>query len=525
MKRESDAPGRLEGKAEPRRRKGHPGFGNLFDLRQIQKIQDTFSKATGVASIITDAAGKPLTRPSNFCRLCKLIRSTPEGLANCIHSDAVIGHSNPYGPNMSPCLSGGLWDGGASLYVDGKHVGNWLIGQVFTGSGEEERVLQYAKSLGVAQEKVRQALGEVTRMPEEQFRSICQFLFLNAQHLSRLATENLRKEREIERRRAAEAALRQARDELELKVDARTQELSCANEELVAMNEEVTAMNEELIHTNEQLLIEVEERQKAEQELTEAIEWLKAMQSHLIQSEKLAALGGLVAGVAHEINTPVGVGVTAASHLKQVTERFLDLCRNGAPRRRDLVEYLEDLDEASDIILKNFRRASGLIQSFKQVSVDQSSETRRVFQVRRYLGEILLSMNPRLKKTRHAITVECDDGLEIDGYPGAFAQIVTNLVMNSLNHAYGPDEAGRIRIAVSREAAGIQMVYSDDGRGIDEAVIGRIFDPFFTTRRGTGGTGLGLFVVYNIVTQRFGGTIQCASQPGRGATFHITLPF
>ncbi len=520
---QANGPEPLGSRAETRPAEA-PGFQDLFDLERIQAIQDTFAAATGVAALITDAAGRPLTKPSNFCRLCRLIRATPRGLQNCIHSDAVIGHSNPDGPNLQPCLSGGLWDCGAGLYVDGEHVGNWLIGQVFTGTDDGEKVLAYARSIGVDPEEARSALAGVTRMSEAQFENVCQFLYLIAQQISRLATENIRRQHEIERRRIAETALLQARDELEIKVDERTQELSCANEELVAMNEEVTAMNEELIHTNEQLLIEVEERQKAERELTEAIERLKAMQSQLIQSEKMAALGGLVAGVAHEINTPVGVGVTAASHLRLITARFLELCRNGAPRRGDLIEYLEDLDEASEIILKNFQRASNLIRSFKQVSVDQSSETRRVFRVKRYVGEILLSMNPRLKKTKHTITVDCDEELEIDGYPGAFAQILTNLVMNSLRHAYGPDQAGQIRIAVARTVAGIELTYSDDGKGIDPAIIARIFDPFFTTSRGTGGTGLGLFVVYNIVTQQFGGTIQCTSQPGQGATFHIRLP-
>jgi signal transduction histidine kinase len=235
-------------------------------------------------------------------------------------------------------------------------------------------------------------------------------------------------------------------------------------------------------------------------------------------------LGGLVAGVAHEINTPVGVGVTAASHLKQITGQFLELCSNGAPRRKDMTDYLEDMSEAADILLKNLERASQLIKSFKQVSVDQASETRRKFNVRQYLGEILLSMNPRLKKTRIEVMVNCGQDLEIDGYPGAFSQIITNLVMNSLIHAFDPDASGKISIVVTAAEQNVQIVFADNGRGIAAEHLPKIFDPFFTTKRGCGGTGLGLSVIYNIVVQKFGGTIVCDSHPGSGTVFTIQFP-
>jgi PAS domain S-box-containing protein len=317
---------------------------------------------------------------------------------------------------------------------------------------------------------------------------------------------------DITDRKAAEQALQQAHDELELKVEQRTEELS--------------AMNEELLRANAELQKEIAERQRVELELTQAIADLKAMQTHLIQSEKLAALGSLVAGVAHEINTPVGVGVTAASHLQQLTEQFLHLCQHGTPVRQDMTKYLENLQEASTIILRNLERAGRLIKSFKQVSVDQSSETYRTFYVKKYLEEILLSMNPKLKRTKHRITVaiNCDEALCINGYPGAFAQIITNLIMNSLSHAYNQDAKGCIRIAARQEKDAIVLHYTDDGKGMDSHVLTRIFDPFFTTKRGSGGTGLGLYVVYNIITQQFGGTIECTSAPGQGAAFRIWLP-
>jgi len=290
------------------------------------------------------------------------------------------------------------------------------------------------------------------------------------------------------------------------------------------MNEELQAINEELHHEVEVRRRIEEKLADANDELKRAFDELKAMQAHLVQSEKMAALGNLVAGVAHEINTPLGVGVTAASHLKQLTDQFKDFCQNGAPRRQDLIDYLHDLEEAVTITLKNLERAAKLVYSFKQVSVDQSSEVRREFNISSYLAEILLSMQPQLKRTKHTVSVECHDELKIDGYPGAFAQIVTNLVMNSLTHAFDPGDEGRISIKVERTNNHLLFIYSDNGKGMQQNVLAKIFDPFFTTKRGIGGTGLGLYVVYNIVTQQFNGTIKCESQLGQGTTFHIHLP-
>ena len=336
---------------------------------------------------------------------------------------------------------------------------------------------------------------------------------------------------DITRLTETENALKDANETLERRVEERTQELNALNQELTAMNEEMTAMNDELaamneslLHANDRLQKEVAERQRAETDLKEALETQKNMQEYLIQSEKMQALGGLVAGVAHEINTPVGVGVTAASHLKQITGQFLELCSTGSPRRKDMTDYLEDMTEAADILLKNLERASQLIKSFKQVSVDQASETQRKFNVRQYLGEILLSMNPRLKKTRLEVAVECGEELEIDGYPGSFSQIITNLVMNSLIHAFEPDTAGKIRIVATAAEQNVQIVFADNGRGIAAEHLPKIFDPFFTTKRGCGGTGLGLSVIYNIVVQKFGGTIVCDSHPGLGTVFTIQFP-
>ena len=330
--------------------------------------------------------------------------------------------------------------------------------------------------------------------------------------------------RDITDIRQAEDALQQAYDELEDKVQLRTQELFAANEELTAMNQQMLAINESLQQAVQELEKEIAERHRAEQQLNQALNHLQKMQQHLIQSEKMAALGSLVAGVAHEVNTPVGVSLMASSHLQLISEDFLLLCQNGVPSRQNMVEYLESLREAAAIITQNLERAGKLIKSFKQVSIDQSHETKRTFYVKKYLDEILLSLHPSIKKAKHHIEVDCPEELAIKGSPGTFAQIISNLIMNSVVHAYKPGETGNIRITVRQEADSTIFIYTDDGKGMNATVLSKIFDPFFTTARGSGGTGLGLFVVYNIVTQQFGGTITCDSTPGQGVTFHICLP-
>jgi PAS domain S-box-containing protein len=184
-------------------------FEDLFDLDEIQEIQDAFAMATGVASIITDTEGRPLTRPSNFCRLCKqIIRNTAKGFENCCHSDAVLGQLNPNGPTLQPCLSGGLWDGGTSILVGNRHVANWLVGQVVDAEADTEKLVSYAKEIGADENAFREALAEVTRMPREQFANVCRSLFLLAKQLSHLALQNLQQARFITERRQAEDALR-----------------------------------------------------------------------------------------------------------------------------------------------------------------------------------------------------------------------------------------------------------------------------------------------------------------------------
>ncbi|HJV96818.1 MAG TPA: HAMP domain-containing sensor histidine kinase, partial [Albitalea sp.] len=165
-----------------------------------------------------------------------------------------------------------------------------------------------------------------------------------------------------------------------------------------------------------------------------------------------------------------------------------------------------------------------LIQSFKRVAVDQSSEERRRFKVRQYVEDVLLSLEPKVKRSKARVQLTCDEALEADSYPGAFAQIITNLLVNALVHGFGNDREGLVCIAIDSVGSDLAIEFSDNGAGIPAAVIGKIFDPFFTTKRGHGGSGLGLHLVFNLVTQTLRGTIQCESREGHGATFRVTIP-
>ncbi len=291
------------------------------------------------------------------------------------------------------------------------------------------------------------------------------------------------------------------------------------------MLEQIAHRDRELGHARDALAEQVADKSRANLELREALLRLQETQAQLVQSERLASLGGLVAGVAHEINTPVGVGVTAASTLEDRTREIEHMYQQQLLRRSDLERFVTVARESSQIILRNLQRAADLIHSFKQVAVDQSSGERRRFHVKGYIEEVLLSLAPKTKKSGHSVQVECPDDLELDSYPGAFAQILTNFVSNSLLHGY-PDPAlrGTIRIQVHRDGDHVVLRYSDDGAGIAEEHLKRIYDPFFTTKRGAGGSGLGLHIVYNLVHQLLGGTIDARSAPGRGTEFTVRFP-
>lgn len=277
----------------------------------------------------------------------------------------------------------------------------------------------------------------------------------------------------------------------------------------------------ERINLNREL--EQRVRQRTE-ELEKSLETLKQTQDHLIQSEKMAALGGLVAGVTHEINTPIGIGVTAGSFLEEKLDALDNLYQSGNLSPQEFENFLKGAREACATILANLKRAVTLVGSFKEIAVDQASENLRRFNVRDYIDEVLMSLQPKFKRTRHVVTTICPEDLEITSYPGVFSQIFTNLIVNSLTHAFDETFAGEMEIRVRVENSRLSIVYQDNGRGMEPEIAAKIFDPFFTTRRSAGGAGLGMYIVYNIVTQTLGGTIHCVSSPGEGIKIFIEIP-
>lgn len=289
--------------------------------------------------------------------------------------------------------------------------------------------------------------------------------------------------RDIRERKAAETKLRQLNTELDQRVQERTQELS---------------------HT---------------------LETLKSAQASLVESEKMAALGALVAGVAHEINTPIGNTITVASTLADESAVFVNAAETGQLKRSTLNHYLDVVSRCTKLINSNLGRAGDLIQSFKQVAVDQSHRELRTFNLKDYVGEVVTSLEPQARRSGLTLDLAGDESIVLTHDPGVFAQVITNLVTNSIKHAYQPGEIGQLQIYLEQQNGQVLLTYRDDGCGIPTENLPKVYEPFFTTARNQGGTGLGLNIVYNIVTQSLKGTIKIDSQLGQGTTFTVTLPY
>ncbi|MES2115771.1 MAG: HAMP domain-containing sensor histidine kinase, partial [Pseudomonadota bacterium] len=258
--------------------------------------------------------------------------------------------------------------------------------------------------------------------------------------------------------------------------------------------------------------------------LNSALTALQEAQSELVRQEKLASLGRLVAGVAHEINTPLGICVTATSHLVQELKLTREDLAAGTLDEDGLLSFFDIIDQSLRIMTTNTQRAAALVRSFKQVAVDQSSDEIRSFNLRKYLDEVLLSLQPKLKGKPVAVAIDCAPDIHMESFPGAVSQIVTNMVVNSLVHGYGEGQEGKIRITGRLEDDYVLFDYSDDGIGMDQTTLSQLFDPFFTTKRGSGGSGLGAHILYNLVTGPLGGTVKVVSAPGMGLHYKLRFP-
>jgi signal transduction histidine kinase len=259
--------------------------------------------------------------------------------------------------------------------------------------------------------------------------------------------------------------------------------------------------------------------------LNQALTQLQEAQTELVRQEKLASLGQMVAGVAHEINTPLGICVTATSHLVQELKLTKEELAAGEMTEDSLNTFFDVVDQSLRIMTTNTQRAAALVRSFKQVAVDQSSDNIRNFNLCKYVGEILLSLQPKLKGRPVKVAVDCPADLEVDSFPGAVSQIVTNMVVNSLVHGFERDQPGNITIRARLEEDDmVAFEYGDDGAGMDAETLAKLFDPFFTTKRGSGGSGLGAHILYNLVTGSLGGSLRVESSPGKGLQYFVRFP-
>jgi signal transduction histidine kinase len=259
--------------------------------------------------------------------------------------------------------------------------------------------------------------------------------------------------------------------------------------------------------------------------LAEAALSASETQRYLIETERLAALGGLVAGVAHEISSPIGTSLTVASTLARRGTDFIAQTASGQLRRAQLVEFADGCRGAAEQLVANLQRAGELIQSFKQVAVDRSSDDRRVFDLKLATEQVIASVRSRLLKSQSSLAIEMPSDIIMDSFPGPYGQVLTNLIFNAVTHGFTDGPGGHMLIKARRlDMEQVEVTFSDDGSGIAEEVQRHVFDPFFTTRRAQGSTGLGLYIVYNLVTQQLGGRITLVSAPGKGTTICMTIP-
>jgi PAS domain S-box-containing protein len=278
--------------------------------------------------------------------------------------------------------------------------------------------------------------------------------------------------------------------------------------------------------------LDIGERKRSEQEMRKAkdsaeaaLRNLRETQNSLIEAEKLAALGRLVAGVAHEVNNPVGISLTVASALERKTAIFAGQVERGDLRRSTLNDFIETARDASSQLVANLNRAAELIQSFKQVAADRNYSDQRNFDLGDLTEQVVMSLRPGLRKHNLTLNVDCEPNLVMNSYPGPYGQVLTNLFLNAVAHAFPDGKAGEVDIQV--RASGndnVEVLFADNGCGMSLDVRRRAFDPFFTTRRDQGGTGLGLHIVYSIVTTRLGGRLALDSTPGNGTRIQIVLP-
>lgn len=284
----------------------------------------------------------------------------------------------------------------------------------------------------------------------------------------------------------------------------------------------------ELLQQQSQLKDENNRRRKTEliltntnKDLQSSIQELHKAQERLLDAEKMAVLGGLSAEVSHEVNTPIGVGITSTTYLADLITKLEHEFNSQKLTKRTFEEFIGNANQSVNLLINNLSRASDLISSFKQVAVDQTSDKIRLVNIGHYIDEVIHSLHPKLKKTSHSIKVNCADNIEVQVHAGALSQIFTNLIINSIIHGFENINRGEIRIDVSYNRDRLHITYQDNGNGLTKDQKERLFDPFYTTKSGAGGSGLGTHIIYSLVTDSLNGTIDVESEPNQGLTYHI----
>lgn len=284
---------------------------------------------------------------------------------------------------------------------------------------------------------------------------------------------------------------------------------------------------EELEKINADLIEEIQRRERAETEnieLADALEKLENAQSLLVRQEKLASLGEMVSGLAHEVNTPIGIALSASSTLNDTTDQLMKEFEAGTIRKSSLLDGLTKARQASTLALNNANRAAEIIAAFKTVSVDQASSAMRSIELGEYIDEVLLNLHPKLKQTKLDVSVKRDAPIQMHTTPGVISQVFTNLIENSILHGYDEPKEGQICISLEEKDSSIEIVYSDDGKGIPADEQERVFEQFFTTRREKGGSGIGLYLVRDLIESALGGSVELSNNNPNGVRFKISMP-
>ena len=545
-------------------------FAELFNLEEIQNIQDLFSAATGVGSVITDTKGEYITTPSCFCNFCtEIVNGAQNGEMACKASASTLGKVNTKGPTIEPCEECGILSAGASITIGGKHIANWLIGHVRKDDHNERKVIELARKIGVDEQLALSEFEKTPSMTVEQFSIVANALFAFANQLSNTAYQNVQQAHLIYKSKRAEEVVKNYNKVLKSEVDKRTAELESKNQ---------------LLQT------EIEERTRAEEEL-------KTTQTHLVQSEKMASIGQLASNIAHEINTPLGAIGSSNGIIKQFFDDIIQLIENYSKLfqsknselikkivrysslqdtpmlstremrqiRNELMKQLEGKVTCSTSLLAGFFVNTGMSDTFEEYlplfnspesecildmlekitsiyqgntiienAIQQSS--RIVFALKEYaragdpemkvLANIKKSLETAIilytNKIKHGLEMELEFGEvpDIFCFPNELNQVWTNLIHNSIQ---AMEEQGKLKISMNEINNSIVVKVTDSGCGIPEDIRDKIFAPLFTTKPSGLGSGLGLDIVKRII-ERHNGDITVESEVGVGTTFTVTLP-